>query len=410
MPRTPSAFAAILRTMHGMTRFLFICHPADLEDEGIDAALARLRGEIGVDGIILRAATPARTALRPRVTGSPKIVSHESAVWFQPDAKHYAGTRIRPHVAHAIKSRNFLARICDAAVAQGLSVRARIDLFDSLPLAAKHPTATCVDVYGRPHESQLCPSNPDVREFAAAVVEDLCANYPIDSVEHSNVEFGPFYTFPVLSSAFELGEVGTALLNWCVCPACRQRAGESIDVSMVIKQSQALLSEIFHLKGMVAVRWPEIISDHVELAGYERMRAGAIASLVGMIRQRCNKPLWMQLTDFLNLEIDYIHSVSKLCDGNAIDPARLHPSREQSGVPRIAGTTNIVLASIGTPERASIECGPPKQGGGEFVSTVHDAARRGYAAIAFSDYGLAAEPQLEWTRQAVRYARREVSS
>lgn len=377
-----------------MTRFLFICHPADLEDEGLDAALARLRGEIGVDGIILRAATTARTALRPRVTDSPKIASHESAAWFQPDAGHYRGTRIRPHVAAAIKSRNLFGRICDAATSQGLSVRASIDLLSSAPVASKHPTATCVDIFGRPHESILCPSHPDVREFAAAVIEDLCANYPIDAIDLAGIEFGPYYPMGwTLENQVQLLDVGWSLINWCFCPACRQRAADSVDAGEVTRLALAMLNDIV-LKEPIYSSFEENVAQREVLAAYARMRSESITSLHRMIRQRSAKPIWRNrsIRDEIHSGFD-MRSANEWCDGFWVS--------EPDSVEHAA-----LLAIVGTPQRITAEFGPVPESAW-LVSNVHDAAQRNYAAIAFGEYGLASPSHLDWVRQAIRYARRE---
>lgn len=381
-----------------MTRYYFTAHVADLEDESLDAAFSRLRGEIVVDGVVVSAVAPPRLALRPRITDTPKIASHEAAAWFQPTAKHYANTRLRPNTASAIKSRNALAKLIAAATQQSLAVRAAVDLFDNAALVSRHGTIACVDLFGRPHESRVCPSHPDVREFAASVVEDLASNFEIEAIELGDVHFGRgLYTESHIESGAVLSDAVTSLLGWCFCPACRQRADElNLDADGVIAELNELLAPHLELHSSIRERaFNDLISSSEQLSAYSRMRADAVTSLIRGIRRRCEKPLLVRLpVDGLMAGLQPA-DVSDFVDGFVVPGGPIPTGNSASNI-----TQNRLALSM--------QCHPPAiVDGPSLVAAVHEAARSGVASITFSDYGLTPEPCLDWVRQAIRFARRE---
>lgn len=376
-----------------MARYQFACHPADLLDEGVEDAFARLRGEIGIDGVVIDAAAPARLALRPRVTQSPKIASHEAAVWFQPESRCYSATRLRPNPAKAIKARNALALLCNEAASQGMVVRLRIDPLDNVVLADRNPTTSCVDVFGRVHESRLCPSNPDVREFAASLVEDVSTNFECESVELLNFDFGAgLYSGGELVHGFVHGNLKSMPLGWCFCPACRQRAMErDVDSDAAGADVQAHLSRVFELQSTDDAA--DLIGKNEHIAGYQRSRVETITSLMKMIRRRAKKPMHLRDSgDSLGAGLD-CEAVAEFCDGFVLT--------------KPCGGNRPAMK----PLTLEIACHPPHTTHGPaLVSAVHDASSGKYGSICFSEYGPAPKPCLEWVRQAIRFARRESAS
>src|SRR5205085_3889822 len=89
----------------GLRAYLAV-EPWDLIDEGIDRVLDRISGEIGCDGIQVTAVTGPVHVFRPHANVSPRTYRCDAAAYFQPDAKRYADSRLRPLPAAWIKSRN----------------------------------------------------------------------------------------------------------------------------------------------------------------------------------------------------------------------------------------------------------------------------------------------------------------
>ena len=393
-----------------MTQTFFWCYPWDLEDEGHDRALGRLAGEIGVDAISVAAVLDDLTEFRSREFKGPRTVTRRAAAHFQPSSRHYENTRLRPTAAAWMKSRNPLARIVESARHQSLKCRAWVVCCRNSHLAAKQPLAACVDVFGDPIEARLCPSNPDVREYVAALVEDLSTNYSLDAIALEDVGFGGgdrSCSRPNAGVAFgPIGGIGV-LRDWCLCPSCRQRAQEAdIDVAEVTAAVLDCLGPILRAEPIASATIGDVLGERPCLAAYHHMRCETVGTLVQMVRKRTDKPLW------LHTAADSFRSgadpsiLRECCDGLIVASVD-----EAAPIPR--ERVEQVVRSCGGPQRVEVStfCYPPHvTDGPALVTLVRQAWQRGYAAIGFSDYGAAPEPCLDWVRQAIRFARRDARS
>lgn len=390
-----------------MTQTFFWCYPWDLEDEGHDRALGRLAGEIGVDGISVAAVLDDLTEFRSREFKVQRTITRRAAAHFQPSGKHYENTRLRPTAAAWMKSRNPLAKIADLARQHSLKCRAWAVCCRNSHLAARQPLAACVDVFGDPIEARLCPSNPDVREYVAALVEDLSSNYPLDGIELDDLGFGGSERSRGRCNtgvAFgPIGGIGT-LRDWCFCPSCRQRAQEAdIEVQEVTAAVLDCLGPILRAEPIASATIGDVLGERPCLAEYHRMRCEAVRTLVQMVRKRTDKPLW------LHAAADSFRSgadpsiLRECCDGLIVPPA-------DETAPILPDRVEQVVRSCGGPDRVEVGtlCYPPCVADGPaLVTWVRQAWQRGHAAIGFSNYGAAPEPCLDWVRQAIRFARRD---
>jgi hypothetical protein len=390
-----------------MARTFFWCYPWDLEDEGHERALGRLSGEIGVDGISVAAVLDDLTEFRSRAFAGPHTVTRPAAAHFQPASKHYENTRLRPPAAAWMKSRNPLARIADLARQHSLECRARAVCCRNSHLAARQPSAACVDVFGDPIEARLCPSNPDVREYVAALVEDLSTNYPLDAIELADVGFGggvrshgSSYTGVSFSSDRGIGIVR----DWCFCTSCRQRAQEAgVDVQDVTAAVLEHLGPILRAEPIASATIGDVLGERPCLAAYHHVRCETVRTLVQMVRKRTDKPLWLQAANCVVRSGADPATLRECCDGLIVAPA-------EESVPLPADDVEQVIRSCGGPTRVEVGtfCHPPHlPDGPALVTFVRRAWQQGFAAIGFSSYGAAPEPCLDWVRQAIRFARRD---
>jgi len=130
--------------------------PWDLEDEGLETSLARMAGEIGVDGLSVIASYSGIRQYRSRSVYERRLVEHDAATHFQPDPKRYVNTRVRPAAASWMKSRNPLERIARAAEKAHLKLRVQAAACRDTGLTSKYPMASCVNVFGDPVNTWLC--------------------------------------------------------------------------------------------------------------------------------------------------------------------------------------------------------------------------------------------------------------
>jgi hypothetical protein len=387
-----------------MTQAFFRCYPWDLEDEGIEAALAAMAGDIGVDAVSVAAAYHHVSEFRSRVAAGPRALEQEAAVHFQPEARHYASTRLRPNTAARIKSRNPLVKIAHVAEAQGLKLRAWVSCCRSRSLVSRYPMAGCVDVFGDPIPGRLCPSNPDVREYVAALVEDLSTDCPVEAVELEELHFGH------AAGAQRFSDIGVApndvervLLSWCFCSSCRQRAsGEGVDVDAVTATVRKHLEQMTSLVPPSIETLSGLLAADANIAAYHRMREDAITSLLRRVRERTNARLLLCVERPDSATGLDVRAAAPECDGLVV------PYGPTCALPEDA---RAVEDAGGVERIEAVHCCHPPQvrDGAALVTQVHEASAAGYAGMGFFNYGIAPQPCLDWVRQAIRYAKRETA-
>lgn len=389
-----------------MTQTFFWCYPWDLEDEGYETAIGRLAGEIGVDAISLGLVLPDIVQFRPRSTGGPRTVRRPAAAHFKPSAESYVNTPLCPPAASWMKSRNPIEQIAGTAERNGLKLRAWIVACDNVTLVKRHPSAGCVDVFGDAITGRLCPSNPDVRQYIAGLVEDLVSNYSVDAVELQSVDFGEeAIPSEPHETNFDFGTIGRVLKNWCLCAACRQRAEElDIDSRAVESAVRAILERVLRLEPLQYETFEELMGEVSVLGDYARMRCEAVSSLIRTVRKRAGGRLLLHVPHDESVGGTEVQSLSEYCARFVIPPSR-GPRDPSPG----AVSERFQRASLGADRlEIGVNGHPPHiNQGPDLVKWVREAWQAGYGGIGFANYGVMPEPCLDWVRQAIRFARRD---
>ena len=132
-----------------------VAYPWDLMDEGLDAALDSLQGDIGVTGVSVWASTPPEFQLRVRPL-VPRCFRTDGGLCFQPDVPLYGDSRCRPATADWIKSRNPLAKIGAGCESRALAMRAIVSLTRIGGLAERHASVARKNVFGAPSRRFVC--------------------------------------------------------------------------------------------------------------------------------------------------------------------------------------------------------------------------------------------------------------
>lgn len=400
-----------------MKQFLFESQPWELEREGADEALARLAGEIGVDGIHLHVGSRGGAALYPRGPQGPRLEACGPGLQFQLDASMYSSVRVRPRTAAWMKSRNPLEAMCKLAERHRLKVRAALP--ESIPMPERSTVSTILNALGDVSPHSLCFAHPDTQELHAALIEDLSSNYPIDAVEIAaprRPRAQAAYDVLTFPSPSPDGEPFSECLAWCFCPSCRQQAqAAGVDIALVQKKITDLISSMPAMD-TAPREWKDVVAEDAALAGYERWQDESARTLVRQLRERCRKSLslrweesrspvefaahalrtWGGISERISLRAvrgglpDDPSVVRKL--GSALEAVR-------NDFPPMPGELKIDLLMPSRP--------PDVRDGPHLVSLTHEAAQTGCEAIIFQDYATSPDGCLDWVRQAIRFARRE---
>lgn len=382
----------------------FWCYPWDLLDEGPDVALDRIVGEIGANAISLATTYHSVAQLRPRAPEGPAHFHAEAAAHFQPNSACYAATRIRPLPAAWMKSRNPLERIADACRKRAAALRAWVVACHGSALVARYPDAACKDAFANRSPSWLCPANPDVREYVAALAADL-SSYPIAAIELESPGFdsGP-HAHAHEKSGLALGSVERLLFSLCFCESCFQSALDAnIDAEAVLRSVRV------HLEPTIAGHPPrsaalaDFLQNDPPLARYVAHRADSVRALVSAVRRRTKLPLIVHAPWNADLAGWNPLDLADHCDAFLL-PAWIEP--EEARRTRIS----TLVSATAQPDRLQLGfyCYPPGTAEGPaLVRAVHEAVAAGHTTIGFYNYGISPILGLDWARQAIRFARRD---
>jgi hypothetical protein len=356
-------------------------HIWDLEREGLDSALTRLAGQIGVDAISVHAIAPSMTKAYTDETGAVRAFECEDGACFQPDAASYTGTRLRPRVQDWMKQRNAMDALVRAAEKHRLGLRLRMSGCHQPAVASRNQMMACVNILGVTSATWLCPAQAAVREYLASIADDLCRNYAPSLLELAHVDYPDESTspaFPPVTAGADLS-CATELLNWCFCSACRERmAAAGVDVMAFTGHAQGLLRNILELEDHAEIHLTDWLTRDSTCEAIRDVQAQTATTLVAAIRQRVTCDVYRVST-----------------------PVGLNPSLEcvieQDSPGGAAAKTSPVYRAY-----------PPYAADGPaLVAAIHAAALADHDTIGFSDYGLLSAMSLDWVRQAIRYAKRE---
>lgn len=386
-----------------MPEMYFCCHPWDVFEDGVEEALVRLAGEIGVDSLSVPAIHGRIEQFRPRY--QRPWIRRAAAATFQPSDRHYGNSRIRPMPGAWMKTRNVFEQLARACEKHRIALRARIACCNGEAIAARFRMATCVDVFGESSSTWLCPSNPDVREYVSGIIADLTENYRPAAIELEGLDFGagPFDSAEC-ERGIAWGRTEHFLRSLCFCASCRQRASDAgVNADSVEQTVRDRLKGLFELRTIEFVRPEALVEEDEDLRSWTRLRRETVISLLRTIRERTRLRLLACHAGDALIGGAGPADVLEYCDALVCPPTADHGA---SAGRRLRDST----VDFGDPRRMDVQvyCHPPHMPDGPtLVRTVQQLSQAGHPSIGFLSFGLAPEPCLDWVRQAIRYTRRE---
>ncbi|GAA5004214.1 hypothetical protein GCM10025734_42310 [Kitasatospora paranensis] len=149
------------------------------------------------------------------------------AAYFRPDPARWAGRRLAPVPSTAIGERDPFAEAAAEARRRGLRLHAWTVFCHNDRLGFAHPDCAPANAFGDRHLTELCPANPEVREYALTLVDEL-ARYGVDAIRAESLHFhGLRHGYHHERYFEELGAVAEALLGVCFCPHCKAAAAQA---------------------------------------------------------------------------------------------------------------------------------------------------------------------------------------
>jgi hypothetical protein len=195
-------------------------YPWDLAYMGVETALQRMADD-GIDGVDLAATYHPIDSLSPRA-GVRMFSDARGAVYFPARAERYG--RIRPHL-HSKELCAIWPEAAAHAEKAGLALNAwTITLFQPWIRDAHIDCARRLPS-GDPSGSGVCAANEDVREYIAALCDDVVDQFGIDIVRLEGVIAHMFDLDWLRPRALvTLSPLARTLLNLCFCDTCTANA------------------------------------------------------------------------------------------------------------------------------------------------------------------------------------------
>lgn len=383
-------------------------YPWDIATTGIKQVIEDFQ-EVGCNTLVVNSSYHQGRFLHPQKQTFHYV--NKSAISFNPDLTRYK--RLQPLVHQDMADQNILSQArehCEQA-AMGF-VTWWVGLHNS-SLGKQHPDLCVQNVWGDRYTYALCPSQPEVRHYAAALFEDTLASVRPQRIITESAAFlpmrhGEHHELILLN----IGKSAEWLLSLCFCDTCRQNAdNEGVDSAGVQQLVQLLVRErldcdLGHLEEE-AYELTHLLLEYPELYNYQQTRMTTVTRLVGGLSEIAKR---------YGVALDYIPSSVSLpanqtfFEGVSLRQTAKVVDRFMSLAYSNAESTLHTLRTISsfTPGRANAvalslhaQKNPTKQ---SLLQHIQAIASSDIDAIYYYNYGLLNRRRLLWIKEANAYA------
>ncbi|MFI9269707.1 hypothetical protein ACIGXM_03120 [Kitasatospora sp. NPDC052896] len=262
----------------------------DLLDEGADTFFGNLTDRAGVDGVTLASVYHAARDVFPHHPTRVVRYLEPGAAYFRPDPTRWAGRRLIPVPSGAIGADDPFALAAEQTRRRGLRLHAWTVFCHNDRLGFQYPDCSPANAFGDRALTELCPANPEVREYAHTLLDEL-ARYGVEAIRAESLHFhGLRHGFHHERYFEPLGPVAEALLGVCFCPHCRAAAeARGVPAEEVRRAVAAELRA--RLADERAAAAPAALDELAggALAGYLDAAAGTVTSLAAELAERARR-------------------------------------------------------------------------------------------------------------------------
>jgi len=293
--------------------------------------------------------------------------------------------------------------------AAGLHGTAWVVYCYSHALAGSRPDLAVRNVFGDPHQAQLCPSQPAVRAYAQLLTRAVLDLSPVDGFHCESLGFLAFdYELINVKAAIAVGPHAGLLLSLCWCGACQAAAeARQIDWRDLASSCGAWLGQ--HLAGLPDRATAPVDPDP---AGWAVGHFGeSMASLLALRRETVlglqREALSAAAQAGCRVSSDAVEADARAADGGlarevlkVVDEVRVRVTR---------GASREALEHARRRAEATLKPGATVAAfynlagfstAGEFIGATEAAAAAGHTHHRFYAYGLLSDRHLEWIGEA----------
>ncbi|MBY2935745.1 hypothetical protein [Rhizobium leguminosarum] len=383
-------------------------YPWDIQDQGLAALAAELRGRAGLNTVSLATSYHAGRFLQPRSPQQKAYFPEDGTVYFRPDESLWQDKLIRPLMAGNVTERgDMLEALTKGREATGLKVSCWTVCLHNTRLGMLHPDHVTRNAFGNPNYYNLCPSSPAARDYAVTLVRDITTNYRPDMVELESPNFMGFaHEYHHEKDGVGLNAEDDFLLSLCFCDHCTARATKAgVPVEGARGSVARFIAELckraiperqfpdFPAAGIDAFR------DHPDLHAYLTWRSEPVTSLIDEIKAAADPATRIVLIDLKDGWLGGVDlaAVGKLCDGAILCCYDMEPDA-------VGDVIRTGRAAIGPGKFLAVGLRvfyPEVSGSAVLTARAKAAIDAGADGVNFYNYGLIPAKRLDWVKAAV---------
>jgi hypothetical protein len=198
---------------------------------------------LGAGTMTLAAAYHSVRAITPHHPAHRVVQAHHAAAYFPVRPHAWRDRRLRPAPpSWGAADPDPFGTAAKALRSAGLAVEAWVVLTHNTRLGLAHPDLSVRNTFGDRYPYALCPANPEVREYARTLVEEVTALYDLSGLVLEacgwlGVEHGSHHD----KTGADLTSAERELLSVCVCEACARALGTTDAAALLRPEGRALL-------------------------------------------------------------------------------------------------------------------------------------------------------------------------
>ena len=255
----------------------------DLVDEGTEQVLENLQSRATASDVIFSATYHDARDVFPH-NPRRRIYRHEGDIaWFKARRDEFP-RGCAPKLADDADGRDMLGELCAEADARGMSVSAWTIFLHNSRLGAQRPAWTMRNVLGDAYLSDLCPANPEVRQYCRTLALDV-ARYPVqrlmaEALHYRTMEHGEHHERYLIT----LPGWARGLMSLCFCPhCCAAGKADGIDMEGLAQAIRDALEPIW--QGRTPTIGQRLDPAHMrDLERFRQTRCDIVSSLVGEVK------------------------------------------------------------------------------------------------------------------------------
>ncbi|MFN7918711.1 MAG: hypothetical protein U0Q16_01355 [Bryobacteraceae bacterium] len=170
-------------------------YPWDLHDEGLAAALKRIRDTTGVTELMVTPSYHVSTYFLPHNPKRPIYWGEDGAVYFRPEGVAFQNLRIKPRVSSLAAGAGYFERMAAAIRDHGFEFGAWIVYCFNHHLAEAYPEFAKHDAFGNAYLSQLSCAPQAVHDYALTLTSYVLDRFKpsaihVESLSRMNWNYG----------------------------------------------------------------------------------------------------------------------------------------------------------------------------------------------------------------------------